>query len=94
MEVKARSGRIAGVVCLVGAALAAALAVGTERSTERARIDRAYLVAHDGARAAAPPGADGERDECTATAGFWGPADGVEAEAGRDGRSRVCKRYA
>jgi hypothetical protein len=90
--VKDRNRRITGSVCLVGAALAV-LAVGTELSRERPRTEAANLVAQHGAGAAgAPPETDGERDDCTATAGFWGPDDDDEAQRGA--RRMVCKRYA
>ena len=92
ITVKDWNRRIIGRVCLVGAALAV-LAVGTELSRERARVDAANLIANNGGRAAAPATeSDGERDECAASAGFWGPDDNADGERGE--RRMVCKRYA
>lgn len=69
----------------MGTALAV-LTAGTELSLDPPRVDAVNLVA------AAPPGTDGERDDCTASAGFWGAVDGTDAERGD--RRMVCKRYA
>lgn len=54
---------------------------------------RARLPADtEGARRVVNRGIHAEQDECTASAGFWGPAEGDETERG--GRRMVCKRYA
>jgi hypothetical protein len=87
--------RITGLACVVAAALAV-LAAGLGLTREQPRVRTELLLAQNSAPGEVPaaraPETDADGDECTATAGFLGPAEDVEAEGST--RRRVCKRYA
>ncbi|HEX3345223.1 MAG TPA: hypothetical protein VHS09_11655 [Polyangiaceae bacterium] len=85
--------RIARRACIAVAALAV-LAAGLELTREPPRF-RVGLAQNRAGAAAAPSSAqetEPERDECTASAGFLGPAESADSQGSP--RRTVCKRYA
>jgi hypothetical protein len=85
--------RIMPIAATLAATAMLALAGGLSLARSRQPYDPSLLVAGDQAtKRALTTGADS--DECTGTAGFWGPAQG-DAFPGdaSDARRLECKRY-